>query len=111
MPRATSRSPSTRSDSLNLASLKHHGGLTMPEQPNRPPHIGVRPPRPPSAGLPALSPRHIVFVTPLILLHLACGLVAFVGVSKPAIAVFLCASSVQIFGITVGYHRLLAHRS
>jgi stearoyl-CoA desaturase (Delta-9 desaturase) len=83
----------------------------MPEQPNRTPHARVRPPRPPSPGLPALSPRHIVFVTPLILLHLACGLVAFVGVSKPAVAVFFCASSVQIFGITVGYHRLLAHRA
>jgi stearoyl-CoA desaturase (Delta-9 desaturase) len=57
------------------------------------------------------STRHIVFFVPLILLHLACGLVLFVGVSNVAISVFLTTSAIQAFGITTGYHRLLSHRS
>src|SRR6266508_4135870 len=58
-----------------------------------------------------LSPRHVAFVLPLILMHLGCGLVFFAGVSTVALAVFLITSALQIFGITTGYHRLLAHRS
>jgi stearoyl-CoA desaturase (delta-9 desaturase) len=58
-----------------------------------------------------LSPRHLAFVSPLILLHLGCGLVLVVGISRGAIAAFLVTSTVQLFGITAGYHRLLAHRS
>lgn len=58
-----------------------------------------------------LSPRYIAFVLPLILLHLGCGLVLLTGVTGPALAVFFVSSTIQIFGITVGYHRLLAHRS
>jgi stearoyl-CoA desaturase (delta-9 desaturase) len=58
-----------------------------------------------------LSPRHILFLAPLILLHLACALVFVVGVSPAALAAFAIASLIQIFGITAGYHRLLAHRS
>jgi stearoyl-CoA desaturase (Delta-9 desaturase) len=57
------------------------------------------------------SPRHLVFVVPLVLLHLACGLVFVVGVSGAAVRVFLVTVVVQIFGITLGYHRLLSHRS
>ena len=57
------------------------------------------------------SPRHLLFVVPLILLHLACGLVFLVGISRVAIIVFVVTSAVQLFGITTGYHRLLAHRS
>jgi len=63
----------------------------------------------PQVGL--LSPRHIVFMLPLILLHLGCGLVVLVGVSMPALAIFFCSSAIRVFGITTGYHRLLAHRS
>ena len=58
-----------------------------------------------------LSGRHIAFALPLILTHLACGLVLFAGTSKPALVVFIISSAVQLFGITTGYHRLLAHRS
>jgi stearoyl-CoA desaturase (Delta-9 desaturase) len=58
-----------------------------------------------------LSPRHLAFVLPLILLHLGCGFAFVTGVSGPALAIFLLSSGVQLFGITTGYHRLLAHRS
>jgi stearoyl-CoA desaturase (delta-9 desaturase) len=64
-----------------------------------------------TADVPRFSPRHLAFVVPLVLLHLACLLVIVVGTSSVATAVFLATSAVQIFGITVGYHRLLAHRS
>jgi stearoyl-CoA desaturase (delta-9 desaturase) len=47
----------------------------------------------------------------LILLHLGCGCRFVTGVSGPALAVFLLSSGIQLFGITAGYHRLLAHRS
>jgi len=57
------------------------------------------------------SPRHIAFMFPVILLHLGCGLVFLTGASGPALAVFLLSGAVQIFGVTMGYHRLLAHRS
>jgi stearoyl-CoA desaturase (delta-9 desaturase) len=57
------------------------------------------------------SPRHLAFVLPLILLHLGCGLAFATGVSKPALATFLISGGMQLFGITAGYHRLLAHRS
>jgi stearoyl-CoA desaturase (delta-9 desaturase) len=55
------------------------------------------------------SPRHVAFFAPLVLLHLGCGLVFIVGWSTVAITTFLITSTLQIFGITVGYHRLLAH--
>jgi stearoyl-CoA desaturase (delta-9 desaturase) len=58
-----------------------------------------------------LSPRHIAFVVPLILLHFGCGLVFVTGISSPLLAVFFVSSMLQVFGITLGYHRLLAHRS
>jgi stearoyl-CoA desaturase (delta-9 desaturase) len=64
-----------------------------------------------AAEICGLSPRHVAFVLPLILMHLGCGLVFFAGVSTVALAVFLITSALQIFGITTGYHRLLAHRS
>jgi stearoyl-CoA desaturase (delta-9 desaturase) len=64
-----------------------------------------------AADLTPLSPRHLAFVLPLVLLHLACCLVLLTGFSMPALAVFLGTSALQIFGITAGYHRLLAHRS
>ena len=57
------------------------------------------------------SPRHLTFVVPLVLSHLACGLVFVVGASAVAIQLLLLTMAVQIFGITVGYHRLLSHRS
>lgn len=58
-----------------------------------------------------LSLRHITFVLPIILLHVACGLVFVVSASKLALVIFALSSVVQMFGITAGYHRLLAHRS
>jgi stearoyl-CoA desaturase (Delta-9 desaturase) len=64
-----------------------------------------------SAEVCRLSPRHVGFIAPLILVHLACGLVFFVGWSRVAIAAFIITSALQVFGITAGYHRLLAHRS
>lgn len=57
------------------------------------------------------SPRHLAFVTPLILVHLACGLVFVVGVSRVAVMALAITGAVQLFGITAGFHRLLAHRS
>jgi stearoyl-CoA desaturase (delta-9 desaturase) len=57
------------------------------------------------------SPRHLAFIVPLILVHLACGLVFVVGWSRAALTLFLVTSALQLFGITAGYHRLLAHRS
>ena len=58
-----------------------------------------------------LSLRHIAFALPVILLHLGCGLVFLVGISPLAMAVFVASSTIQVVGITLGYHRLLAHRS
>jgi stearoyl-CoA desaturase (Delta-9 desaturase) len=64
-----------------------------------------------TAEVSRFSPRHVAFVVPLILLHLGCGLVFVVGLSKAAMSAFLITGAVQVFGITTGYHRLLAHRS
>jgi stearoyl-CoA desaturase (delta-9 desaturase) len=58
-----------------------------------------------------LSARHLGFITPLVLMHLACGLVFAVGVSSPAVAVFVVTVVIQQIGLTIGYHRLLTHRS
>jgi len=44
-------------------------------------------------------------------MHLACALVFVVGASRVATAVALITGAVQVFGITAGFHRLLAHRS
>lgn len=63
------------------------------------------------AGVCRFSLRHVAFLVPLILLHLACGLVFVVGSSYVAVTAFVVTSVVQVFGITTGYHRLLAHRS
>jgi stearoyl-CoA desaturase (delta-9 desaturase) len=66
---------------------------------------------PVAAEVSPYSARHLAFVLPLILLHLGCGLVFVVGWSGIAVTGFLVASALQVFGITAGYHRLLAHRS
>src|SRR5215467_2835527 len=63
------------------------------------------------AGVRRYSPRHLIFVIPLVLVHAACGLVFAVGASSVAVTLFLTTGAVQLFGITAGYHRLLAHRS
>jgi stearoyl-CoA desaturase (Delta-9 desaturase) len=78
-----------------MASTAKHGGVATSD---------LRPVR-------FMSPRYVAFVLPLILLHLGCGLVFVTGVSMPALAVFFVSSTIQVFGITAGYHRLLAHRS
>jgi stearoyl-CoA desaturase (delta-9 desaturase) len=62
-------------------------------------------------GVTAFSPRHLAFVLPLVLLHLGCGFAFITSVSAAALMIFLFSSTIQLFGITVGYHRLLAHRS
>jgi stearoyl-CoA desaturase (delta-9 desaturase) len=64
-----------------------------------------------SADVGRFSTKHILFFVPLIFLHLACGLVFIVGTSDVATTAFLITSTIQAFGITTGYHRLLAHRS
>jgi stearoyl-CoA desaturase (delta-9 desaturase) len=61
--------------------------------------------------VPRFSARHVAFVGPLILLHLACALVFVVGASRVATTVFLVTCVLQLLGLTMGYHRLLAHRS
>jgi len=48
---------------------------------------------------------------PFILLHLACLLVLWVGVSWEAVAVCAGAYLIRMFGITAGYHRYFSHRS
>jgi stearoyl-CoA desaturase (Delta-9 desaturase) len=55
--------------------------------------------------------RHLVFVLPVVLLHLGCALVFIVGASAAAAAIFFLTALIQILGITLGYHRLLSHRS
>ena len=57
------------------------------------------------------SPRHIAFITPLILIHLACGLLFLTGTSRAAAVVFALTCLLQLLGLTMGYHRLLAHHS
>lgn len=57
------------------------------------------------------SPRHLAFFVPVVLLHLLCVTPVWVGTSEVAwVACFLTAT-IQVFGVTTGYHRLLAHRS
>lgn len=63
------------------------------------------------AVLARLSPAHLGFVIPLIALHAASPFVLLVGVNRVALCVFAITAVVQIFGITLGYHRLLSHRS
>jgi len=57
------------------------------------------------------SARHLAFISPLVLIHLACGLVFVVGVSRVGIIVFVVTGVTQLVGLTMGYHRLLSHRS
>jgi stearoyl-CoA desaturase (Delta-9 desaturase) len=61
--------------------------------------------------IPRVSVRYAAFVAPLILLHLACSLVFVVGASRVATTVFVVTCLLQLLGLTMGYHRLLAHRS
>jgi stearoyl-CoA desaturase (Delta-9 desaturase) len=67
--------------------------------------------RAPAPEVTRFSTRHIAFVLPLILLHLGCGLAFVIGMSEAAVATFLFSIAIQLFGVTTGYHRLLAHRS
>jgi stearoyl-CoA desaturase (Delta-9 desaturase) len=62
-------------------------------------------------GVARFSARHLAFVGPLVVLHLACGLVFVVGASRVAILVFALTCVAQLVGLTMGYHRLLTHRS
>jgi stearoyl-CoA desaturase (delta-9 desaturase) len=55
--------------------------------------------------------RHLAFIVPLALLHAGCALVFVVGASPAALAAFAITAALQVFGITVGYHRLLSHRA
>ena len=64
-----------------------------------------------AAEVARFSPRHLAFVIPLMALHLGCLAVFIVGVSPLAVTLFVVTTFVQVFGITAGFHRLLAHRS
>ena len=57
------------------------------------------------------SRKHYAFIVPLLLLHLCCALIVVVGVSKAALVVFALATFLRCFGITAGFHRLLAHKA
>jgi stearoyl-CoA desaturase (delta-9 desaturase) len=48
---------------------------------------------------------------PLLALHVACVAALWTGASAPAVAVCVALVFVRAFGLTAGYHRLLAHRS
>ncbi len=54
---------------------------------------------------------HLAFISPLVLLHLACASVLLVGFSRAAAITFAGTCLIQIVGITMGYHRLLTHGS
>jgi stearoyl-CoA desaturase (delta-9 desaturase) len=47
----------------------------------------------------------------MLLFHLGCLAILVVGVSVPAVAVAVLLYLIRGFGVTAGYHRLLAHRS
>jgi stearoyl-CoA desaturase (Delta-9 desaturase) len=64
-----------------------------------------------AADVARYSPRHLAFVVPLVALHLGCLFVFVVGASPLAVSVFVGTTVVQVFGITAGFHRLLAHHS
>ena len=49
--------------------------------------------------------------TPFILIHLACILVIWAGVSWAAVIALLITYTVRMFAITGGYHRYFSHRS
>jgi len=55
-----------------------------------------------------LDPRVCV---PLLALHAACGAALFTGASAGAVVACLALVFVRAFGLTAGYHRLLAHGS
>ena len=59
----------------------------------------------------SLSAKHCVFLAPLLILHLSCFLILVVGASPLAVGVFVVSTFLKCFGITAGYHRLLAHRA
>jgi stearoyl-CoA desaturase (delta-9 desaturase) len=49
--------------------------------------------------------------TPLLLMHLACLAVFWVGFSWTALAVFLLTYAFRVFALTAGFHRYFSHRS
>jgi len=59
------------------------------------------------------DPRSIDWarVIPFVALHLACGLVIWVGFSWTALVVALAAYAVRMFAITAFYHRYFSHRT
>lgn len=57
------------------------------------------------------SVRHLAFAVPILLLHLGCGLIFFTGLGPAGLAVLAASFALQVVGITLGYHRLLAHGS
>ncbi len=58
-----------------------------------------------------LSLDYLSLVVPLVAIHAACGLIFFVGYSGVAITAFAGTLLAQLIGVSIGYHRLLAHRS
>jgi stearoyl-CoA desaturase (delta-9 desaturase) len=63
------------------------------------------------ADVAMFSARHLAFMAGLMAVHLACLLALVVGVSPAALTAYVITCTLQLFGITMGYHRLLAHRS
>lgn len=49
--------------------------------------------------------------TPLLVMHLACLALPFVGISAAAVVVCLLAYLVRVFALTGGYHRYFSHRA
>jgi len=58
-----------------------------------------------------LSLGYLSLVVPLVAIHAACVLIFFVGYSGAALAAFAGTLLAQLIGVSIGYHRLLAHRS
>lgn len=52
-----------------------------------------------------------VVIAVMLLYHLGCLAVLWVGVSAPAVVAAIALHFIRGFGITAGFHRLLAHRS
>ena len=57
------------------------------------------------------SPQVYVVAVAFVLFHVVSLSVFYVGVSIPALIVLVASYFTRGFGITAGYHRLLAHRS
>lgn len=68
--------------------------------------------RPATVAAPRRSlARSIFAASPLVAVHLACGLVIFYPPTWPLVLMALASYAVRMWAITAGYHRYFAHRS